>query len=47
MKTTFLLFLIFLFSGRLLDQSPTDILTESNDNFLKEEQSEVDDEIPH
>ncbi|MBL0032185.1 MAG: hypothetical protein IPP27_08400 [Bacteroidetes bacterium] len=47
MKTTFLLFFILLFAARLLAQSPTDILTESNDNFLKEEQSEVDDEIPH
>lgn len=47
MKTTLLLFFILLFAGRLLAQSPTDILTESNDNFQKEDQSEVDDEIPH
>jgi hypothetical protein len=47
MKTILLLFFILLFAGRLWAQSPTDILTESNDNFLKEEQSEVDDEIPH
>ncbi len=46
MRTALLLLLILISGIASYAQSPTDILSETNDNFLKDEQSEVEDEIP-